>query len=224
MSQENQKIWYLFDGGVVSGPFDKDDLRRLADARTNPSSMIWQRGHTEWQTFRTWVDVNFGWGDTWYIANNGVNSGPFPMNQIARSLRMRELPMNIQLWTVGLKKWVRPYDVNNLIKAVGLPVRRHLRAPFVGDVKVQGFFVGSKVSAVSLSVGGIAVTNMKKIGTNARVGLKVNSDLLDGPFEAKARVVYQKGSTAGLEFTSLSPEALEIVNEYCRQFAVREIA
>src|SRR4051812_42574711 len=111
MSQNFEQIWYIFDQGVVSGPFNHAQIKKQAGQGLNPGAMIWQRGQTNWQTLSVWADHFLGWSEAWYVSHSGLQQGPYSIKDISQQIKTKKVPLSVQVWTIGLKKWVGIYDV-----------------------------------------------------------------------------------------------------------------
>ena len=223
MAGENSKIWFLFDQGLVSGPFSDTELRDIATQCTDPQAMVWKKGNQKWVAVGEWLQNHSGWNGLWYVSSMGETSGPYDIDELAEQILAHKILVTSRLWTFGLKKWATIYEIPRLVKLLGLPVRQHFRAPFVGEVKISGFFNTHKFDARSVSTGGLSLKDMKKIGTGTKLNLKITSDLLELPIQVQAQVVYERKDDTGLKFLAIDEKNQEMLDRYVMQFAPPEL-
>ena len=162
------------------------------------------------------------WKDTWYVSSRGINSGPYSTEEVCRKISINELPVDVKLWTLGFKKWVALFEISEFTRVLGILQRRHVRAPFVGAVTIQGLFRKRSATAQTISMGGLGVSGLENFRAGSKVGVVVQSDLLREPIEARGRVIYQFTNkietSTGIEFTDMDQDGIDVVADYVQQF------
>lgn len=222
-----EKRWFILSQGQVKGPFAKAALESELPESISP--LIWGRGQTEWVTPDKWVKLLADQEASaakakqpermWRVRIGGQELKPMTYPQMIDALKDRGNFQDVWIWTEGYSEWRDVYQIHKVMDELGVGRRAHPRVPISGQVMCEGAagsFVGR---ALSVSEGGLGMTEspLVKIGEKFKVVLK--SPNLFTPIHATAEVVYVgQDGYAGMKFVGLQTESKSAIIEYVKKF------
>ncbi len=220
--------WFLLTDGLVTGPFNKDDIEARLTLASSP--LIWGRGSVEWMGPDRWkqflkdasneaMKAKGGADRLWKIRIAGQELKPMHHDQMIDFLRTQKDYSEIQIWTEGYADWKDIYQIHKIMDELGVSRRQHPRVPIMGTLTCEGATGNLTARVLSVSEGGLGVTDapQMKIGEKFKTILK--SPNLYAPIHATAEVVYiGNDGYAGMKFVSLHPESKSAIIEYVRKF------
>lgn len=215
VTKEIERSWFIFSKDTVLGPLGRDQvLIGLKRGVYAPSDMIWTRG-IDWKPISQWAQNQTSQNHVWYVFDKGLNSGPFDIDHLINGFKTRLFSTASKLWTQGFTSWMSIFEVPMVVETLQLAPRRNLRAPFVGQVYIEGIEKTSEeLATCTISSGGMGVRGLNTKMVGRELTMSVESPLLTGAFFCRAKVVYQNDQEAGLAFTHVSPENLAVVTDY----------
>jgi len=232
-----QLVWFVYNHSSVQGPFTHSQLVELVRHGTfTNQDLVWRKGQKEWHTVQQWMASHSvavegtreekpgEFTEAWYVSNGQMQQGPFTFVQLVDMLHRRIFSMSAKVWTNGLSRWIPVFEVHEILDALGISRREHLRVPLAGTASLQNTTEGverHEVELLTLSTGGIGVKTALEPGLI--VNIKIDSPLLSYPVQAQAQVVYTTSKDAGLQFTHVSSEMHAAIVEYINQFKGLEI-
>lgn len=125
----------------------------------------------------------------------------------------------IQIWTDGYTEWKDIYQIHKIMDELGVSRRQHPRVPIMGTVMCEGATGNFQARALSISEGGMGITEAAQVKIGEKFKLSLKSPNLYTPIHATADVVYVGGDGyAGLRFVGLQSESKSAVIEYIKKF------
>lgn len=222
-----EKRWFLLNQGQIRGPFEKSVLENELPNTSNP--LIWGRGQSEWVPPEKWVRLLADQEASaarakqperfWRVRIGSQELKPMPYAQMIETLKDRGQFQDVWIWTEGYSEWRDVYQIHKIMDELGVGRRAHPRVPISGQVTCEGAggsFVGR---ALSVSEGGLGMTESPpvKIGEKFKVVLK--SPNLFAPLHATAEVVYVgQDGYAGMKFIGIQVESKSAIIEYVKKF------
>lgn len=221
--------WFLLAEGIVSGPFSKTDIETRVFNMNNP--LIWGRGQPDWAPLDRWNKIlrdsensdlknrNSAGDRMWRLRVSGQESKPMTHDQMIEYLKTLKDYSEIQIWTDGYTEWKDIYQIHKIMDELGVSRRQHPRVPIMGTVMCEGATGNFQARALSISEGGMGITEAGQVKIGEKFKLTLKSPNLYTPIHATADVVYVGGDGyAGLKFVGLQSESKSAVIEYIKKF------
>jgi hypothetical protein len=219
MNKENQKLWFIFTDGQVSGPFSTAHVKIKINEGLGPESLIWDELKGQWAPIKTWAGSEpTAESAEWYYNFDGSQKGPLPLATLIQLIKDGEVPLTTKFWTAGLEQWVGLDSLPHIIEGAGLLRRKNLRAPLVGFVEVKGFPHENAVMTLSVSEEGVGLLNLTELGAGSKIMIKINSPLLKEIVESKAEILVQRNLNSSLKFHGLPSRAKVTLSEYIKNY------
>lgn len=220
--------WFILSQDVVRGPYDKSGVESALPSTTEP--LIWGRGQTEWLPPDQWEKMLLDMESVisrakqqqereWRVRNGEQELPVMNYAKMLDYLRDQADHSNVLIWTEGYSEWKEIYQIHKLLDDLGVSRRRHPRVPIMGQVECEGPSGKFSARALSISEGGLGMTDSPgvKIGDKFKIHLK--SPNLFAALHANAEVVFSAGDGyAGMKFTGLASEAKASIIEYVNKF------
>ncbi|MCE3010402.1 MAG: PilZ domain-containing protein [Proteobacteria bacterium] len=224
-----QKKWFILDSQQkVSGPYLQEEIEgRLAQLG---SSLIWGRSQSEWLGPEKWkkhlreLDENVRKHKSqserlWKIRVGNQELKPLTHDQMMEFLKTRHDLTEIMIWTEGYSEWKDIYQIHKLMDELGVSRRQHPRVPIMGTVMMEGASSTNQARALSISEGGLGVTDAPQVRIGEKFKIILKSSNLFNPLHATAEVVYVgTDNYAGLKFIGLHSESKSAIIEYVKKF------
>ncbi|MFN7826232.1 MAG: PilZ domain-containing protein [Pseudobdellovibrionaceae bacterium] len=224
-----QKKWFILDSQQkVSGPFLQEEIEgKLPQLNT---SLIWGRGQSEWLGPDKWkkhlreLDENIRKYKSqnerlWKIRVGTQELKPLLHDQMMEFLKTRHDLSEIKIWTEGYSEWKDIYQIHKLMDELGVSRRQHPRVPIMGTVVMEGASSSNQSRALSISEGGLGVTDAPQVRIGEKFKIILKSSNLFNPLHATAEVVYVgTDGYAGLKFIGLHSESKSAIIEYVKKF------
>lgn len=227
MNSEEKK-WFFLMEGRVSGPFLKADID--AKAVSLGTGLIWGRGQTEWVTYDKWKRLLKDFSELdrrnrqaaerlWTLNVSGQELKPMTHHQMMDFLKSRTDLADILIWTEGYSDWKEIYQIHKIMDELGVSRRQHPRVPIMGSLLCEGATGSFEARVLSISEGGIGVTDTPPIRIGEKFKTLLKSSNLFAPIHATAEVVYLgDDGYAGLKFIGLHSESKSAIIEYVKKF------
>lgn len=225
------KIWFVLSEGRTTGPFDHEEVESLLPTSKDPQ--VWGRGYSEWMTPTKWRQqlkdsgqAHASAADTaangpWKIREDGVEKKAIPYAQLVAYLKSLKDFSGVDVAPPGSDHWKDVYSVPRLVEELGISRRSHPRVPILGTLayEVDGRFLNCRV--ISISEGGLGVTDLKGVSIGERIEGTLSSPSLFVTIPCRCEIVYVgHHSYAGLRFVHLPMEFKSSIIEYVNKFAV----
>lgn len=225
--------WFILSQEVVHGPFDRGAVPGEVTKLTSP--LIWGRGQTDWLTPEQW---NRAMQDfeahvarsrqqhdrEWRLRIKGQELQPLVYNEMIEHLKTLPDYSDILIWTEGYAEWKEIYQIHKILDDLGVSRRRHPRVPIMGQVDFEssgGSFTGR---ALSISEGGLGVTDTPPVRIGDRFKVVLKSPNMFGPLHATAEVVFAgSDGYAGMKFSGLPMESKSAIIEYVKRFTEGQV-
>lgn len=224
-----QKKWFLFTDGTVQGPFAKGDVESRVSISGN--ALIWGRGQTEWLAYDKWVRFQLDQNDPskrqkssserqWKLRVGGQELKSMNYAQMMDFLRTKTDYTDILIWTEGYSEWKEIYQIHKIMDELGVSRRTHPRVPIMGQVLLEGASSTFQGKALSISEGGMGVTEAPNVKIGEKFKINFKSPNLHAPIHATAECVYVgSDGYAGFKFIGLHPESKAVIIEYVKKLS-----
>src|SRR5690606_18404516 len=139
----------------------------------------------------------------WYVEHLGAQKGPMNAKELQNFILANGIIGGCRVWANGMEKWMNVFEIPELVSFFGISRRKHPRAPLNGDVVLTLEDTGEKRQGKvgSISLGGLGLREVEKIGAGQVVNVVLNSALLVKPIQAQGKIAYANiGNYTGLEF------------------------
>jgi hypothetical protein len=229
MNKENHKVWFIFGGGQVSGPFSADEIKQKVLMGLASDSLIWDEEKGQWEPVKTWLATNVAQEpvraegtskNLWHYAIGSDQNGPLQLGIIIQMVKAGDIPLTAKFWTSGLQQWVGLDMLPQIVEGAGLLRRKNQRVPLVGLVEIKGFPHEQPVTAFSVSEEGVGLQNLTELGAGAKIVIKINSPMLKETVESKAEILIQKDLISSLKFHGLQEKAKQALAQYIKSYKV----
>lgn len=221
--------WFIFQDGIVHGPFNQLDLELRLGQFTEP--LIWGRGMQEWHDQHKWkrtlaelekaASQGLKQGErSWKLRINGKELPPMSYDLMLDQLKSKSNLNDIFVWTEGYSEWRPIFQIHKVLDDLGVSRRAHPRVPIMGTVTLEGASGTMTSRVLSISEGGLGINEAHnvKIGEKFKVILK--SPNLYTPIHATGEIVYVgSDSYAGMKFIGLHSESKSAIIEYVKKFS-----
>jgi hypothetical protein len=227
------KKWFVLINGQVTGPFTESEADSAA---TEPKVLVWGRGSPEWMDKTKWKkylanpQADYGLKSTdapvsaanrmWKIKVSGSEMKPLKQTEMMEFLRTHNDHAEIQLWTEGYSEWKDIYQIHAIMDEMGVSRRKHPRVPIMGTLACEAAGTGFIARALSVSEGGLGITETGAIKIGEKFKGVLKSPNLKNLITCNFEVVYMGADGyAGLKFVGLDSESKAMVIEYIRKFS-----
>lgn len=220
--------WFILANEQVRGPYDRDGLDAALNQVTNP--LIWGRGQSDWLTPEQFEKMLIDLESTvnrqrlqnereWRLRLGDQELRPMFYAQMIDYLKNQADLSQFLIWTEGYNEWKEIYQIHKIMDDLGVSRRRHPRVPIMGTIEAEGTKGRFSARALSISEGGLGVTEAPQthIGDQYKVILK--SPNLFAPLHATIEVVFAgHDGYVGMKFTGLPSESRSAIIEYVKKF------
>lgn len=224
----DSRKWFVLTNDQIKGPFDRADLDSNLPQFTNP--LIWGRGQTDWLNPIQWEKMLIDLESTvsrarqqndreWRIRIGDQELRPMNYTQMIDYLKNQSDFSQFLIWTDGYSEWKEVFQVHKIMDDLGVSRRRHPRVPVMGQVDAEGPSGKFSARALSISEGGLGMTDSPpaRIGDKFKIILK--SPNLYAPLHATAEVVFAgHDGYVGMKFSGLTTESKSAIIEYVKKF------
>lgn len=220
--------WFVLSQDEVRGPFDHTGLVNELERATDP--LIWGRGLPEWMTPDQWQKAQADYESNlektraqaereWRLRVKGQELAPMVYSQMIDYLRAQSDLTDVLVWTEGYAEWKEIYQIHKILDDLGVSRRRHPRVPIMGQVDFESAAGSFQGRALSISEGGLGVTDTPTARIGDRFKIVMKSPNLYGPLHATVEVVFAGADGyCGLKFTALPMESKSAIIEYVKRF------
>lgn len=228
MQAVDNRKWFILSQDRVLGPFEKETLE--TQARQHPGALIWGRGQNDWVSFEQWEKALLDFESTntrtrlqvereWHVRHNGQELKPMIYPQMIEFLKTVPDFKDVLIWTEGYAEWKEIYQIHKILDDLGVSRRRHPRVPVMGAVELETEDGILTARALSISEGGLGITDSPPVKIGDRFKLAIKSANLYGPVHATAEVVFVgSDGYSGLKFVGLPTESKGAIIEYVKKF------
>jgi hypothetical protein len=227
-----QKRWFLLLDGQVTGPYGDPDIEakvKAAPASKEEAPLIWGRGQAEWMSPEKWraavqamnaqEALETQKSRQWKMKVNGKELSPMNLEELIEQLKEYSDMSPVRLWTEGFEDWKEVFQVPKIMTELGVSRRQHPRVPIMGTLKCEGSSGVLNVKVISISEGGLGVTEARGLQLGEKIRGTLTSPNLFVPITANLETVYLGGDGyAGLRFLGVPPEAKSAIIEYVKKF------
>jgi|GEM_PF-559915 len=222
------KKWFLLIEGQVSGPHSTEVI--TAKTQSTPTSLVWGRGLPEWVNPLKWQKFEREMDSAilqqknqnermWRLKIQTQEYEAMNMSQLLSFLKTQTDFAEIYVWTEGYSEWKEVFQIHRIMDELGVPRRKHPRVPIAGDVQCEGATGAFTARALTISEGGLGISQCPNIKIGEKLKLVIKSPNLFMPIHATAEVVYSSGdSYVGLRFMGLQEESKSAIIEYVKKF------
>lgn len=238
MSNNNSSLdktakWFTNISGQITGPYTVDQieakLQTNSDVKNNANAvLIWGRGMSEWVNppdWRSYLKQNSSNKEvqkelSWKYRINQEEHGPYKYKELIDALKIIDDLSLIEICSDENNEWYEIFKNKRLIDDLGITRRKHPRVPITGTVDIelenQEIF---KTRVVSISEGGIGITDAFNLVVGHEYKLCIKSPNLFSQVNATADVVYiGQDGYCGMKFHHLTAESRSVIIEYVRRF------
>lgn len=220
--------WFILSDEKVHGPFVQEVVE--AQARSLPGALIWGRGHTDWVDLAHWERALLDLESTntrtrlqvereWHVRNAGQEFKPTSYAGMIEYLKTVPDFKDILIWTEGYSEWKEIYQIHKILDDLGVSRRRHPRVPVMGSVELETPTGVLTARALSISEGGLGITDSPQVRIGDRFKVTIKSNNLYGEVHATAEVVFVgSDGYSGLKFIGLPTESKGAIIEYVKKF------
>lgn len=225
--------WFVLSNDEVHGPFEKEQIPEELSKFSSP--LIWGRGLTDWLSPEQWNKVLSDYQANaeraraqnerlWMVRYRGQELPAMPYPQMIDYLKTIPDHAEVLIWTEGYPEWKEIYQIHKVLDDLGVSRRRHPRVPIMGQVDFEnqgGQFSGR---ALSISEGGLGVTDTPPVRIGDRFKVVVKSSNLFSPLHATVEVVFAGADGyCGLKFSGLPMESKSAIIEYVKRFTEGQV-
>lgn len=220
--------WFVLSNDQVKGPFDRDGLESSLSQASNP--LIWGRGQTEWLTPEQWEKMLIDLESTvtrnrlqsereWRVRIGDQELRPMIYTQMIDYVKNLADVSNILIWTEGYNEWKEIFQIHKIMDDLGVSRRRHPRVPIMGQIDAEGTSGTFSARALSISEGGLGMTESPPVRIGDQYKLILKSPNLYAPLHANAEAVFAgQDGYVGMKFTGLPTESKSAIIEYVKKF------
>lgn len=229
---DNRK-WFMLFGEEVRGPYDMASV--TTELQKQPQALIWGRGQTDWLLPDQWYKslqehdaaverARAQMDREWRIRLRGQELEPMLYSQMIDFLKTQNDYAEIMIWTEGYTEWKEIYQIHKILDDLGVSRRRNPRVPIMGQVEFENPQGSFGARALSISEGGLGVTDAPVVRIGDRFKMTLKSPNLFGPLHATAEVVFVgEDGYVGLKFFGLPIESKSAVIEYVKRFTEGQV-
>lgn len=227
MSENSPQRWFILLEGQVEGPFVDDDID-LKMKNNSAESLVWGKGLSEWLTYDMWKNDRAQFEEVkeaekeilWSYKKNDQASPWMPLTDFIKSIQDVPETTELQIANDQEKVFRNLFEYPKLIEELGITRRAHPRVPIMGslDAEVNGRAISMRV--ISISEGGLGVTEAKQLSLGQRFKAQLKSPNLFVAVNCQCEAVYVgQDGYAGIKFHNLNSEFHGAIVEYINKFA-----
>jgi hypothetical protein len=228
METTELRHWFILNDGKVTGPFTKAEIDVQASNFVSP--LIWGRGQSEWVNPSRWHRLLTESEEThrqqkiqaerqWKVSVAGEELAPMNQQQMMELLKTKSDLSEVLIWTEGYSEWKEIYQIHKIMDELGVSRRQHPRVPIMGTLTCEGASGSFEARVLSVSEGGLGVTDTPPIKIGEKIKTILKSPNLFAPIHATAEIVYLgNDGYAGLKFIGLHSESKSALIEYVKKF------
>lgn len=228
----DKSLWFTNVNGQITGPYSKEQVEKQISTwqpKQNEIFLVWGRGMSEWVNPILWkqflnqdaqAEEKQKEAQWKYRINSEQEQGPLVYTELINALKTIEDLSSIEIWSEEKAEWYSIFKNKRLVDDLGVTRRKHPRVPITGtvDIEIDENSV-HKATIVSISEGGIGITNAQNLIVGHRYKLGIKSPNLYSPINSSVDVVYiGEDGYCGMKFHQLTAEARSIIIEYVRHF------
>ena len=223
------KKWFLFTDGLVSGPFTKFDIE--VRITSFPQALIWGRGQHEWYLFDRWIKAQSEHLESenklrqqsermWRIKMGEQELRPMSQAQMLDFLRDQKDYSSVKIWTEGYTDWKEIYQIHKVMDELGVSRRSHPRVPIMGTITCEAHGDTFTAQMQSISEGGLGMVGNPNIRIGEKFKVIIKSPNLYTPIHSTAEVVFvSNDGHVGMKFVGLHPESKSAIIEFVKKFS-----
>lgn len=224
----DEKRWFLLNEGQVTGPYSVDEVETQAATLKTP--MVWGRGQNEWVSLDKWTKMAKDEASLaktsgkssdriWKVRVSHQEMKPMDHDQMIDFLKKQTDYGEIQIWTEGYTEWKDIYQIHKIMDELGVSRRAHPRVPIMGTLQCEGTTNTFTARALSISEGGLGVTEALDVKIGEKFKTILKSANLPASVHATCEVVYVADEGyAGMKFVTIQAEAVAGIIEYVKKF------
>ncbi len=225
------KCWFFYLNENISGPFTPVEIRsKISAAGESAQCLIWTKGQKQWIPAAIW-ESNFDQIVSalpkpahevaeWYVGHNDRTQGPISQTEVVKYLRT--LGSNewdaVRILKKGQETWSKIFQFNDILEEIGGSRRTQPRVPLSGVVVAAKDGLEQIGKCVTVSVGGIGITDLKDIYSGDVIKLTIRCEEFGYPMYASAVVKYVTAEEIGCQFQNLHMEFQSRISDYIKKF------
>jgi hypothetical protein len=228
------QIWFVLVDGQVTGPYEPDEVESVV--KDSKEVQIWGKGQAEWLEPARWrqqlkeSNANMPMqkpesNQLWRVRVEGQEKPPVRYSEMIQYLKTLKDFSTVDIYIEKMGQWREIYSLPQIADDLGISRRSHPRVPILGSLDCEHEEKGNfTCRAISISEGGLGVTEARGLQIGDRFKGNLNSPNLYMPITALCDVVYVgNDGYAGLRFANLPIEAKSSIIEYVNKFATSTI-
>ncbi len=221
-----EKRWFCNIQNKIQGPLAPEEIVQLASSQED--ALIWGKGLAEWLNLADWrVALEQSQqqrqekrGVQWRFRDGPRESELMSHEEAVQQLKLLPTYHGVQVWSESDPKWTDVFVVPEFVEPLGISRRQHQRVPIKGHVEFEEPEGLPPFRAVSISEGGIGLSDSKSLNLGVVIKGTLRSSNLSAPLKISAEVVFLgPDGYAGLRFRDMGDEGKTIVVEYIKKFA-----
>jgi hypothetical protein len=228
MESSELRHWFILNDSKVTGPFSKSEIDHQIASQA--SALIWGRGQSEWVNHGRWQKLLSDFEENhrrqklqserlWKVSVAGEELTPMNQQHMMDLLKSKTDLNDILIWTEGYSEWKEIYQIHKIMDELGVSRRQHPRVPIMGTLTCEGASGSFEARVLSVSEGGLGVTDTPPIKIGEKFKTILKSPNLFTPIHATAEIVYLgNDGYAGLKFIGLHSESKSALIEYVKKF------
>ncbi|MBX9768358.1 MAG: GYF domain-containing protein [Bdellovibrionales bacterium] len=184
----------------VTASFDRDDV-----TASFPASPVLEVPEQEPDTL-------------WYMNRVGDERGPLTKSELVDILSVLHDRSSVRVRPDGTEDW-RPYqEYREVMAAMGMNERRHIRAPFAGDFAVTWKDKNYFFEVQTLSEGGLGIRGNFPWNEETPLEGSLVSKVFRQPLFVTGKII-RNGENSSFAFYPLDPMTLNYIRNYTKLFA-----
>ncbi len=222
-----KNIWFFYSEDIVTGPFSTEFVHsEINNNNISPEQLIWGIGLNDWIKVKQWqneikkLDENQTKEEpkSWIIRIKNKISAPLTLNELLNALKFVKDLSSVEIKNVHMEDFVSIYCNSKIIERLGVTRRKHPRLNISGQVKLEKNNVIYSGDAITISEGGMGISNLSGVIIGETYRLILSSPTLNFPVKANAEVMYlSKNNFAGIRFTNIQTESLSAIIQYINE-------
>lgn len=219
--------WFVLSEGKIRGPFNREALE--TELSSLPAPLVWGRGQSEWVSPEKWIknladqEASAARSKTperlWRVRLGEQELKPMSYELMIETLQGRADYKDVLIWTEGYSEWREVYQIHKVMDELGVGRRAHPRVPIAGQVLCEGATGSFVARALSVSEGGLGMTESPSVKIGEKLKIVLKSPNLFTPLHATAEVVFVgHDGYAGMKFIGLQTESKSAIIEYVKKF------
>lgn len=154
----------------------------------------------------------------WYMNRIGDERGPITKSELVDILSVLQDRTSVRVRPDGTSDW-RPYqEYREIMVAMGMNERRHIRAPFSGDFAVNWKDKNYFFEVQTLSEGGLGIRGAFPWNEETFLEGSLVSKVFRQPLFITGKII-RNGESSSFVFNTLEPMTLNYIRNYTKLFA-----